>query len=63
MAQSPPLLAATVGAAVGLPAVSYWRARYGGYAGQLAPEQAVQLLEDEDAVLVDIRCAACLGAP
>ena len=60
MAQSPPLLAATLGTAVGLPAFSYWRSRYGGYAGQLRPEQAVQLLQDEDAVLVDIRWACCL---
>jgi hypothetical protein len=56
VAASPPLLAAAAGGAVGLPALAWWRGRFGGYAGQLAPDQARQVLQEEDALLIDIRC-------
>ena len=65
MAQSPPLLAGTLGAAVGLPAFAWWRGRFGGYAGQ-PPDQALAVLQQEDALLIDIRCcspAPCCNVP
>ena len=55
MAANPILLAATLGAAVGLPAISWWRGRFGGYAGLLQPSHALDVLQNEDAVLVDMR--------
>ncbi|KAK9901620.1 hypothetical protein WJX75_005190 [Coccomyxa subellipsoidea] len=55
VAGNPPLLAATLGAAVGLPALSWWRGRFGGYAGLLPPSAALDVLQNEDAVLVDMR--------
>ena len=60
MAQSPPLLAGTLGAAFGLPALAWWRGRFGGYAGQLAPDQALAVLQQEDALLIDLRCCSRL---
>ncbi len=41
--------------------VSYWRARYGGYSGDLKPTSALDLLKkDGNVVLVDIRPQASL---
>ena len=53
----PQLGAAAAAAAVGVPAVALWRARYGGFAGVLAPEAAFEALQEGDSVLVDMRCA------
>ncbi|EIE20768.1 hypothetical protein COCSUDRAFT_67224 [Coccomyxa subellipsoidea C-169] len=55
VAANPVLLAATLGATVGLPALSWWRGRFGGYAGLLQPSNALDVLQNEDAVLVDMR--------
>ncbi|KAI3425994.1 hypothetical protein D9Q98_007962 [Chlorella vulgaris] len=43
------------GVGLGLPALLAWNAAYGGFAGNLEPEETLQLLQTEDAVLVDIR--------
>eukprot|EP00897_Mesotaenium_endlicherianum_P008580 jgi/Mesen1/7750/ME000407S06948 len=52
-----PLLKAGVIAGVSLlVGVYYWRARYGGYSGDLSPPEALKLLSsDFNAVLVDVR--------
>ncbi|KAK9835242.1 hypothetical protein WJX81_008278 [Elliptochloris bilobata] len=55
VAADPRLGAAAAAAAVGVPAVAVWRARYGGFAGVLAPQAAFEALQEEDAVLVDMR--------
>lgn len=55
VAANPALLAATLGAAIGLPAVAWWRGRFGGYAGLLQPSTALDVLQAEDAILVDMR--------
>ncbi|KAK9816559.1 hypothetical protein WJX72_001971 [[Myrmecia] bisecta] len=52
---SPAALAASSGVAIGVPVVLWWRARYGGYAGKLQPVDVFTMLQNEDAVLVDIR--------
>ncbi len=57
MTADPRLGAAAAAAAVGVPAVAVWRARYGGFAGVLAPEAAFEALQEGDSVLVDMRCA------
>ncbi len=56
VAANPPLLAATLGAAVGVPTIAWWRGRFGGYAGLLQPSAALEVLQSEDAILVDMRC-------
>ncbi len=40
---------------IGLPAVLWFRARYGGYGGPLSANEAFTALQEEDAVFVDIR--------
>ncbi|CAL8468025.1 g7564 [Coccomyxa elongata] len=55
VAANPPLLAATLGAAVGVPTIAWWRGRFGGYAGLLQPSAALEVLQSEDAILVDMR--------
>ncbi|CAI7883237.1 unnamed protein product, partial [Closterium sp. NIES-54] len=35
--------------------VAYWRAAYGGYSGNLSAEEALEVLKESKAVLVDIR--------
>ena len=46
---------AAAGLAVGLPLVTYWRARLSGYSGQLQPNKALDLLNKSNTLLVDIR--------
>lgn len=47
--------AAAAGLAVGLPLLTYWRARLSGYSGQLQPKKALDLLNKSNTLLVDIR--------
>ncbi|KAK1266746.1 hypothetical protein QJS04_geneDACA015562 [Acorus gramineus] len=35
--------------------ISYWRLNYGGYSGDLSPEESLELLRKENAILVDVR--------
>jgi hypothetical protein len=46
---------AAAGVGLGLPALLAWRAAYGGYAGVLDPLQALELLQTQEALLVDVR--------
>ena len=52
--------AAATGLVVGLPLLALWRARLGGYSGQLQPAKAFELLNRSDTLLIDIRYAAQL---
>ena len=54
---SPPLLAGAAALAVGLPAAGWVRDRLGGYSGQLPPARALELLQSDNAILLDMRCA------
>lgn len=47
--------AAATGLVVGLPLLALWRARLGGYSGQLQPAKAFELLNKSDTLLIDIR--------
>ena len=47
--------AAAAAIAIGLPVVLWFRARYGGYGGPLSATETFELLQSEDALLVDIR--------
>ncbi len=58
LAADPRLAAAAAVAGVGAPAAAVWRARYGGFAGVLAADAAYEALQEGDAVLIDMRCAA-----
>lgn len=49
------LSTAAVAIGVSLPVVLWFRARYGGYGGPLSAMQAFELLQETDAVFVDIR--------
>ena len=40
---------------LGLPAVLWFRARYGGYGGPLSANETFAVLQEEDAVWIDIR--------
>ncbi|KIY96142.1 hypothetical protein MNEG_11819 [Monoraphidium neglectum] len=54
-----PRAAAVAATAVGVQAaVSWYQARYAGYAGEASPEQLAALLQEGDALLVDIRSPA-----
>ena len=44
-----------LGAGVSIPALLWFSARYGGYAGLLAPEKALDILETENSLLLDVR--------
>jgi rhodanese-related sulfurtransferase len=55
VASDPALAGAAAAAAVGVPAVLAWRAAYGGFAGTLSPDQALAMLQGQDALLVDVR--------
>lgn len=56
-ATSDPKAGATVaGLAVGLPLLSFWRARLSGYSGMLPPDKVLQLLNKSNSLLIDIRC-------
>lgn len=44
--------------AIGLPAIALWNFTYGGYSGSLKPSKAIELLQTEDSLLVDIRSNA-----
>lgn len=56
-ATSDPKAGATVaGLAVGLPLLSFWRARLSGYSGLLPPDKVLQLLNKSNSLLIDIRC-------
>ncbi|KAK1313282.1 hypothetical protein QJS10_CPA06g01475 [Acorus calamus] len=35
--------------------ISYWRLKYGGYSGDLSPEESLELLRKENAILIDVR--------
>lgn len=50
--------AAVAGLGLGLPALLYWKAAYGGYAGVLQPEEALQVLQSQNALLLDVRTEA-----
>ncbi|PSC70141.1 hypothetical protein C2E20_6347 [Micractinium conductrix] len=51
----PTAAAVLAGVGLGVPAVAAWNAAYGGFAGVLAPEDALQVLQTQDALLLDIR--------
>ncbi|EFN55745.1 expressed protein [Chlorella variabilis] len=51
----PAAAAAAAGLGLGLPAALAWSAAYGGFAGALDPEEALEVLQTEAAVLVDVR--------
>ncbi|PRW34000.1 zinc finger CCCH domain-containing 11 [Chlorella sorokiniana] len=51
-------VAVTAGLGIGVPALLGWRAAYGGYSGVLEPEEALQVLQTQDALLVDVRTEA-----
>lgn len=55
VASSPPLLAGVAALAVGLPAAGWIRNRLGGYNGQLQPAAALEMLQSENAILLDMR--------
>ena len=52
---SPPLLAGAAALAVGLPAAGWIRDRLGGYSGPLQPARALEVLQSENAILLDMR--------
>ena len=47
--------AAVAGLAVGLPLLAFWRARLAGYSGQLQPDKALERLNKNNSLLIDIR--------
>ncbi len=47
--------AAVAGLLVGLPLLTFWRARLAGYSGQLQPAKALELLNKSNSLLIDIR--------
>jgi len=52
---SPPLLGGVAALAVGLPAAGWVRDRLGGFNGPLQPAAALEMLQTENAVLLDMR--------
>ena len=50
--------AAVAGLGLGLPALAAWKAAYGGYSGTLSAEEALELLQSQDALLLDVRTEA-----
>jgi hypothetical protein len=52
---SPPLLVGAATLAVGLPAAGWVRDRLGGYNGALQPARALEVLQSENAILLDMR--------
>ncbi len=44
-AHNPTVAAAGTGFAVGLPAIAFWKAKFGGYAGTLDPTKAYDMLQ------------------
>ena len=49
------LSGAALAVGLGVPVVLWFRARYGGYGGPLSAMQAFEVLQEEDALFVDIR--------
>ena len=49
------LSGAALAVGLGVPVVLWFRARYGGYGGPLSALQAFEVLQEEDALFVDIR--------
>ncbi|KAI7837815.1 hypothetical protein COHA_008303 [Chlorella ohadii] len=47
-------VAVAAGLGLGVPALLGWRAAYGGYSGVLQPEEALQVLQTQDALLLDL---------
>ena len=60
VASSPPLLAGAAALAVGLPTAGWIRDRLGGYSGPLQPARALEVLQSENAILLDMRWATHL---
>lgn len=54
---APEASAAVVLGLAALPALAYYQANFAGYAGKLPLERVLVTLQDEDALLVDIRDA------
>ena len=52
---SPPLLVGAAALAVGLPAAGWIRDRLGGYNGALQPARALEVLQSENGILLDMR--------
>ena len=52
---SPPLLVGAAALAVGLPAMGWIRDRLGGYNGALQPARALEVLQSENGILLDMR--------
>lgn len=55
VASQPAVGGAVAVGTVAIPAIILWNANFAGFAGRLLPQKALQLLQTEDALLVDIR--------
>lgn len=55
VAHDPKLVGPAAAVGVGVPVLLAWNAAYGGYAGPFSAQKALEVLQTQDAVLVDVR--------